>query len=190
MPVFVLGSHRIWDCNWRGIAVCRKGYSACTWCNGGDFTVCRNLLVRLRFGCALYACFYNARNHYTGGRGGQGRNSWEYSSHFCKYSSGSVIHFSLWNGSCRRGSGNSNRKSRGNIVLCLFYEKKGGCTEYEYSLGGEKTAKNCFPFFFWECPMHSAVYCPDLPLHFPTGCLGVTGQVQLQPWRQQESLRC
>ena len=23
--------------------------------------------------------------------------------------------------------------------------------------------------------MHSAVYCPDLPLHFPTGCLGVTG---------------
>ena len=59
----------------------------------------------------------------------------------------SVIHFSLWNGSCRRGSGNSNRKSRGNIVLCLFYEKKGGCTEYEYSLGGEKPQRIVFRSF-------------------------------------------
>ena len=81
----------------------------------------------------------------------------------------------------------------GNLVGTLYYvyfmRKKAVVLNMSIRLAA-KNRKECFPFFFWECPMHSAVYCPDLPLHFPTGCLGVTGQVQLQPWRQQESLRC
>ena len=144
---------RLWSggvrpCNHHNITSGRKSNSACTWRWGGHHILCGILYEYLRPGSPLHAGFHDAGNHHPGGRSSPGRNDWEYGGNAGKYASGSLIYSGDGNGSGRSGGCNGNWKFCRDAVLCLFYGKESGCTEYGHPPCREE---------FFQAALHSGI---------------------------------